>query len=407
MPVATIIPARPGCLSRVRGIRSPRARARSTFPTAKRASMSLHYTPPTEDVDAEYPVILTTGRVVSHFLSGTQTRRIGPLVDQYPEPRVEIHPQLASSWASPTAIGRRRIAARRIHAARSGGEDDSADTVFIPYHWAGAKSANQLTIAAQDPISKIPEYKVCAVRFSKGGRAARVRRLRTATIEVLTDARPQDQFFHRSESLHRLRVVRAGVQECDTHKGHSMIHLEYVIVPIRRRRCRWCACTAIRQPVPRSARPTPSTRTEDGVVQTARKPRCIACNNCVLACPFGVPKMNTRDEPDDEVRHVLRPHVGGQTADVRVGLPEPGAVFGTREEIDRLAAFAPINRVHFGAQMITTKVRMMVPKESRHEDLDVTAAMYESVSTQAVGDDPIMANLEQSAEAWTIATRRL
>ena len=41
------------------------------------------------------------------------------------------------------------------------------DTVFVPYHWSGAKSINQLTIAAQDPISKIPEYKVCAVRVAK------------------------------------------------------------------------------------------------------------------------------------------------------------------------------------------------------------------------------------------------
>ena len=41
------------------------------------------------------------------------------------------------------------------------------DTVFIPYHWAGRKSANQLTISAQDPISKIPEYKACAVRVQK------------------------------------------------------------------------------------------------------------------------------------------------------------------------------------------------------------------------------------------------
>jgi assimilatory nitrate reductase catalytic subunit len=51
------------------------------------------------------------------------------------------------------------------------------DTIFIPYHWAGRKSANQLTISAQDPISKIPEYKACAVRARKAdgdpGRAAR------------------------------------------------------------------------------------------------------------------------------------------------------------------------------------------------------------------------------------------
>jgi assimilatory nitrate reductase catalytic subunit len=55
------------------------------------------------------------------------------------------------------------------------------DTIFIPYHWAGGKSANQLTIAAQDPISKIPEYKICAVRVHKaagappGGKAPEVR----------------------------------------------------------------------------------------------------------------------------------------------------------------------------------------------------------------------------------------
>jgi assimilatory nitrate reductase catalytic subunit len=41
------------------------------------------------------------------------------------------------------------------------------DTVFIPYHWAGPKSVNQLTVSAQDPISRIPEYKVCAVRLRK------------------------------------------------------------------------------------------------------------------------------------------------------------------------------------------------------------------------------------------------
>ena len=138
------------------------------FPDGKaRFNVSL-YTPPAEDVDAEYPVILTTGRVVSHFLSGTQTRRIGPLVDQYPEPRLEIHPQLADKlgikdgdWV--TTESRRgdiTLQAMVVTTIRP-------DTVFIPYHWPGRKSANQLTIAAQDPISKIPEYKVCAVRVKK------------------------------------------------------------------------------------------------------------------------------------------------------------------------------------------------------------------------------------------------
>lgn len=126
------------------------------------------YTPPAEETDAEYPYILTTGRVVSHFLSGTQTRRIGPLTEQYPEPRLEIHPQLAEKlgiqdgdWA--TATSRRGSCTLRAQVVRT----IRPDTVFIPYHWAGPKSANQLTIAAQDPISKIPEYKVCAVKITR------------------------------------------------------------------------------------------------------------------------------------------------------------------------------------------------------------------------------------------------
>ncbi|HEY7547506.1 MAG TPA: molybdopterin oxidoreductase family protein [Blastocatellia bacterium] len=126
------------------------------------------YTPPTEDVDDEYPIILTTGRVVSHFLSGEQTRRIGPLVDQYPEPRVEMHPRLAEKlkiadgdWVTvESRRGRVTLRAQVVVTIRP-------DTVFIPYHWAGNQSVNLLTISAQDPISKIPEYKVCAVRVSK------------------------------------------------------------------------------------------------------------------------------------------------------------------------------------------------------------------------------------------------
>jgi assimilatory nitrate reductase catalytic subunit len=126
------------------------------------------YTPPTEEVDGEYPLMLTTGRVISHFLSGTQTRRIGPLEDQYPEPLVEMHPQLAErlgirtgDWTTvESRRGQVTLKAQVVNTIRP-------DTVFVPYHWAGPKSINRVTIAAQDPISKIPEYKVCAVRVSK------------------------------------------------------------------------------------------------------------------------------------------------------------------------------------------------------------------------------------------------
>jgi assimilatory nitrate reductase catalytic subunit len=136
------------------------------FPDGKARFNVAEYGPPAEDVDADFPVILTTGRVVSQFLSGTQTRRIGPLVEQYPEPRVEIHPQLAKQHAISegqwmTVESRRGKITLRAQLVRT----IRPDTVFVPYHWAGPKSINQLTISAQDPISKIPEYKVCAVRI--------------------------------------------------------------------------------------------------------------------------------------------------------------------------------------------------------------------------------------------------
>ena len=138
------------------------------FPDGKARFNVAPYTPPTEDTDDEYPLMLTTGRVVSQFLSGTQTRRIGPLVNQYPEPRIELHPQLAEKlgikdgdWATAeTRRGAITLQASVVTTIRP-------DTIFIPYHWPGRKSANRLTIAAQDPISKIPEYKVCAVKLRK------------------------------------------------------------------------------------------------------------------------------------------------------------------------------------------------------------------------------------------------
>jgi len=138
------------------------------FPDGKARFNVAWYKPPPDDVDAEFPLYLTTGRVVSQFLSGTQTRRIGPLVKQYPEPRIELHPRLAEKlgiadrdWTvCETRRGAVTLRAQVVTTIRP-------DTIFIPYHWAGPKSANKLTVAAQDPISKIPQYKVCSCRVRK------------------------------------------------------------------------------------------------------------------------------------------------------------------------------------------------------------------------------------------------
>ncbi len=137
-------------------------------PDGKARFHPIQYRPPAEDIDADYPIFMTSGRVVSQYLSGTQTRRIGPLVDQYPNPQVEMHPMLAQKLGitsgDPVLVESRRgeltLPALVVKTIRP-------DTIFIPYHWPGNRSANRVTNRALDPISKIPEFKVCAVRVSK------------------------------------------------------------------------------------------------------------------------------------------------------------------------------------------------------------------------------------------------
>ncbi len=123
-----------------------------------------------EDLDAEYPVYLTTGRLLQHYQSGAQTRRIPALRDAHPEPIVEVHPDLAE--ACELGHGDRvRVVSRR--GAAEGlvriTETIRRDTVFMPFHWGGPLSANLVTNPALDPVSKMPEFKVCAVRLEPAG----------------------------------------------------------------------------------------------------------------------------------------------------------------------------------------------------------------------------------------------
>jgi assimilatory nitrate reductase catalytic subunit len=128
---------------------------------------------PGDLVDDEYPVILTTGRVVSQYLSGTPTRRIGRLVDQYPGPQLEIHPVLAARYGIVNGDVV-RVVTRRAWAEFPAQivETIRQDTVFVPYHWPGRQSVNQLTSGHLDPVSKIPEFKVSAARLEPTGRKA-------------------------------------------------------------------------------------------------------------------------------------------------------------------------------------------------------------------------------------------
>jgi len=139
-------------------------------PDGKARFHAVPFRPPAEVVDDEYPIWLTTGRAVSQYLSGTQTRRIAGLVDQYPEPLCEMHPRLAeqvgvSEGDLVTVTSRRGTMTLPAHVVTT----IRPDTVFIPYHWPGARSANRLTNRAVDPASKMPEFKVAAVRLAPAG----------------------------------------------------------------------------------------------------------------------------------------------------------------------------------------------------------------------------------------------
>ena len=137
------------------------------FTHGKGVFHAIDYIPPAEQVDADYPLYLTTGRVLYQYHTGTMTRKSEGLNDRAPESFVEISSLDAEKYGLNDAE-KIRIASRRGEIiARVKVSDQAVDgTVFIPFHFAEA-AANRLTNAALDPVANIPEYKVCAVKIEQ------------------------------------------------------------------------------------------------------------------------------------------------------------------------------------------------------------------------------------------------
>jgi Fe-S-cluster-containing dehydrogenase component len=188
--------------------------------------------------------------------------------------------------------------------------------------------------------------------------------------------------------------------ECDTHRGYSMIQLDFIdrdrstqTVPVV---CMHCDSPTCAEVCPADA----IKRTGDGVVQTASKPRCIACNNCVLACPFGIPKMNTGMNLMMKCDMCYdRTSVGKKPMCASV-CPSGALWFGTREEMRQLRPRSrAVNTFQFGLQTITTRVSMMVPLDSPVDRVDVTGALYEpTVGRSDAGEDALLAGLLAEGE---------
>ncbi|MFF5053751.1 molybdopterin oxidoreductase family protein [Micromonospora sp. NPDC000663] len=128
----------------------------------------VDHRPAAEEVCATYPLHFTTGRVLAQYQSGTQTRRVAALRRAAPEAFVELHPDLAARLGiddGDQVLVTSRRGELRAPARLSAGI--RPDTVFAPFHWAGAARANSVTNDAVDPISGMPEFKICAVRVEK------------------------------------------------------------------------------------------------------------------------------------------------------------------------------------------------------------------------------------------------
>ena len=145
---------------------TPRLFADRFFHPGGRARFQpVAYRPAAELPDAQYPLYFTTGRYREHYNSGAQTRRVAALLDAQPQPRLQMHPRLATRLGlgdgdAVLVESRRGAVEFGVHIS----PDIRVDTLFAPFHWGGKRAANALTIAALDPTSRMPEFKVCAVR---------------------------------------------------------------------------------------------------------------------------------------------------------------------------------------------------------------------------------------------------
>jgi len=121
-----------------------------------------------EEPDAEFPLYLTTGRVMAHYQSGTQTRRVKKLMELAPKAFVQIHPATAQLYG--IAEGHRVLLTTRRGTATLMAQLTPGirrDTLFVPFHFNGESRANLLTNPALDATSGMPEFKVCAARIER------------------------------------------------------------------------------------------------------------------------------------------------------------------------------------------------------------------------------------------------
>ena len=315
-----------------------------------------------EVVDDEYPIWLTTGRVVSQYLSGTQTRRIAGSSSSTPSRCARCTRASPSSSASPTATSSRspRGAARsRCRPASS--TTIRPDTVFIPYHWPGAKAANQLTNRAVDPVSKMPEFKVAAVRVARATRRRRTRH--DPRREYGIDDAPVF-VIDQSRCIGCEACVQACM-ECGTHRGQSLIHLERIDRSTHHAD-RADGVHALRGPDLRRGVPGRRHQADRGRASCSRRSSRAAsaartaCSPARSVCPSTIAEFDQMMKCDmctDRTSEGLKPMCASVC-------PSEALWYGTIEEFDDTRRGSLLRDFLFGRQDVRTKVYTVV------DDLD-------------------------------------
>lgn len=182
------------------------------------------------------------------------------------------------------------------------------------------------------------------------------------------------------------RACEHACSECDTHRGTPMIHVDYLdratSIATAPTVCMHCEDPTCAEVCPADA----IKQNEDGVVMSSLKPRCIACSNCVIACPFGVPKMMVRLEQMMKCDMCFdRTSVGKKPMCATV-CPSQALSFVTPETIARARREVPVNVFRFGEQEVRTKVSMMAA--AGVTAIDVTAVLGFDVAQYMWEEDP-------------------
>jgi Fe-S-cluster-containing dehydrogenase component len=190
-----------------------------------------------------------------------------------------------------------------------------------------------------------------------------------------------DQFFIDPSRCIGCESCVLACMECDTHRGRSMIHLEFIdrsattqTGPVVCMHCEDPACAKV---CPADA----IKQTEDGIVHSSIKSRCIGCSNCVLACPFGVPHYVAAI--DQMVKCDMcfdRTSIGKKPMCATV-CPSQALFFGSVEEVTRMRTERPIQEFQFGGQPLRTKVKMMTAPGTELMDVDIMDFMPGADST--------------------------